>query len=362
MIDSAAVRQGTSPLCPSCYADCRKTAETDKDGQFRIASVDPELLFNVLVVADGFQPKIAKKADPARAADRRGALASSTPTSSIPSASCAEWSSTPPASRLPERESRRGCFITDAFSGFSPDIFDPVAVTNLRGEFVLTSKSPITYADLMVEGNGVAPRIFAGRKPEANPQTIQMNAGATLTGRLVRDGKPVAGAEPWVRASESEPVPLRSWAMPRSARIRHGKFTFLNVHPDDDYFVYGMMRTHQGGGAVAAGRCGRGRRRDDGCRRSAGRGRPSDQRPGRALRRQTHPPQDASDGQPARRLGFGTSQSLTPTAVSRSRAYPPNVTRLNVSLRGYQISRKNHSIDEQSPFQLVGTIDQDSNR
>ena len=65
LIDSAAVRQGTSPLCPSCYADCRKSAETDKDGRFRIASVDPELLFNVLVVADGFQPTITKRADPA---------------------------------------------------------------------------------------------------------------------------------------------------------------------------------------------------------------------------------------------------------------------------------------------------------
>ena len=66
LIDSAAVRQGTSPLCPSCYADCRKSAETDKEGHFRIASVDPELIFNVLVVADGFQPTIARKADTAK--------------------------------------------------------------------------------------------------------------------------------------------------------------------------------------------------------------------------------------------------------------------------------------------------------
>ena len=48
-IDSARVRKGTSPLCPSCYLDCRKSAETDEKGAFRIASVDPELLFNVLV-------------------------------------------------------------------------------------------------------------------------------------------------------------------------------------------------------------------------------------------------------------------------------------------------------------------------
>ena len=32
---------------------------------------------------------------------------------------------------------------------------------------------------------------------------------------------------------------------------------------------------------------------------------------------------------------------------------------LSVSLRGYRISSKNHSVDAQNPFQLVGTIDQD---
>src|SRR5438270_4884174 len=66
LIASAAVRQGTSPLCPSCYADCQKRAQTDKDGRFRIASVDPELVFNVLVVADGFRPTFAKKSDASR--------------------------------------------------------------------------------------------------------------------------------------------------------------------------------------------------------------------------------------------------------------------------------------------------------
>src|SRR5262249_1921753 len=86
-------------------------------------------------------------------------------------------------------------FSTDAFSGFSPDIFDPLALTNLRGEFVLRSKSPITYAALRVGGNGGAPRIIAARKPEANPHRIKMTAGATLTGRLVRDGQPVSGVE-----------------------------------------------------------------------------------------------------------------------------------------------------------------------
>ena len=35
----------------------------------------------------------------------------------------------------------------------------------------------------------------------------------------------------------------------------HGGFTFLNVHPDEDYFVYGVMGTIKDGGAVAAHEC-----------------------------------------------------------------------------------------------------------
>jgi hypothetical protein len=131
LISTASVRQGTSPLCPSCYADCRTSAQTDKQGRFRITALDPELIFNVLVVADGFQPTFANKTDPIK-----GPL---------------EVALTPfdPEKLDPKRVLRGGVvgtddqplagakvwdqgFSTDAFSGFAPDIFDPVAVTNLR--------------------------------------------------------------------------------------------------------------------------------------------------------------------------------------------------------------------------------------
>ena len=66
LIGSATPRQGTSPICPSCYPDCRKGADTDRDGHFRILAVDPKLVFNVLVVAEGYRPTYATKEDPVR--------------------------------------------------------------------------------------------------------------------------------------------------------------------------------------------------------------------------------------------------------------------------------------------------------
>src|SRR4051812_37635059 len=41
---TAAVRTGSSPYCPSCYADCGKRAATAPDGTFTIPSLDPDLI------------------------------------------------------------------------------------------------------------------------------------------------------------------------------------------------------------------------------------------------------------------------------------------------------------------------------
>ena len=66
MIDSAGRSPGDEPALPVVLCRLPQERRDRQDGNFRIASVDPELLFNVLVVADGFQPTIAKKADPAK--------------------------------------------------------------------------------------------------------------------------------------------------------------------------------------------------------------------------------------------------------------------------------------------------------
>src|SRR5262245_42745466 len=60
-IYTAGPKQGTGVLCPSCYADCRKRTATSGNGGFTIASLDPELRFQVLVVAASHQPKLVSK-------------------------------------------------------------------------------------------------------------------------------------------------------------------------------------------------------------------------------------------------------------------------------------------------------------
>ncbi|MDR3621902.1 MAG: hypothetical protein P4L85_21300 [Paludisphaera borealis] len=355
-IDTAGVRKGTSPLCPSCYLDCRKSAETDEKGEFRIAAVDPDLLFNVLVVADGFRPTFAMKSDPLKEPVKVALTAfdpSKFEANRILKGVVVDAAGRPLAGI---KLTPRG-FATEAFRGFSPDILDRLVVTNQKGEFVMTSKSPMEYADLLATGSGVAPRIFHGCKPEANPQKLTMTPGATLTGRVVRDGKPVAGCEVGlVQVSRSADGYLGETSVGTDS---DGRFTFVNVHPDESVFVYTLMGSIKDAGAADAKKIrvgGEGATTDAGdflvVRGHTIKGRVllSDDKPVPPNTRLLISREDAWD---FRYVDLDAEGRFEVDGL------PTERYSLSVALKGYEVSPKNHSIDPQNARSLVGMIDQD---
>ena len=213
LIYTARVRQGTSSLCPSCYADCSKRAETQPDGSFKIAALDPGLIFRVLVVADGYQAAFAENVDPT-AKPIAVALARFDPSrlaaSQVLRGIVLDPEGQPVAGAVVSPES----FRTEEWSGFKPGVFDPLAVTNPRGEFVLTARSPIESATLKVEGRGLAPRIFPEGVPRQEPARLALTRGATVTGRLVRPASPL----PTLRWGWCRPIEVwaSSWERSRS--------------------------------------------------------------------------------------------------------------------------------------------------
>ena len=347
LIDSAGVRAGTSPLCPSCYLDCRKSAETDGDGRFRIASVDPELIFNVLAIAEGYRPAFAMRSDPARG-PAEIKLATFDPGKLDPKCLLRGVVLGPDGRPLVGARVSPKMFSTEAYSGFRPDIFDPLAVTNLAGEFVLTSKSPIEHVDLLVEGSGVAPRIVTGLRPERNPHTLKMTRGATLTGRVVRDGKPEAGVVVGlVQASRGFQTFLGDTTIGTGP---DGRFAFLNVLANEDYFVYGVMDSFRGGEAVAAAPV---RSGGEDATTNAGdlpvvaghrvRGRVilSDGKPVPPRTRLTMSREDAWDTRQV---------EVAPDGGFEVSGLPTERYSVNILLKGYRLSSKNHSLDPQNPF------------
>ena len=102
-IYTAGPKHGPSTFCPSCYADCRKSAVTDAQGKFTITSLDPDLLFRILIAGGGWQPQFVSKVDPALkplAVTLKPQLGGETPDEKMPAAS-----RTPTASPWPARSS-----------------------------------------------------------------------------------------------------------------------------------------------------------------------------------------------------------------------------------------------------------------
>jgi len=244
-IYTAAARVGINPYCPSCYADCAKSAKTDDVGAFVIRSLDPNLIFRVLVVREGYKPAFVEKVDPFK-----GPI----------------WAELMPIDkdRLKDRHFVRGrvvdgegkpvvgaeisayTFKTESYWGFSQGIFDPVAVSNQEGAFLLTSNSPIEYVDVQIKARGFANKIAADLAPGKPEATITLNRGAFLAGRVLHKGKPLTGVGfVTVNRSLGGPPENRTHYIDRAeiATDGQGRFLFSNVNADDDLYVYGLMRT-----------------------------------------------------------------------------------------------------------------------
>jgi hypothetical protein len=358
LIYTARVRKGTNALCPSCYADCAKRGETNQDGSFTIGSLDPELIFRILVVAEGCRPTFAESVDPAKGPIKLALLPfdpSRLDPKRVLRGIVVDPEGQPVVGAVVSPES----FKTAEWSGFKPGVFDPLAVTSLLGEFVLTARSSIEEASLKVEARGLAPRIFPERGPTKYPHRLTLTRGATVTGRLMRDGKPVADAGMGlVQANRGMGRFLGAMEI---GTTRDGRFTFLNVGTNDDYYVYGLMPSLKDRGVVPVRpvRVGADGTIVDVGELTLERGHTIS---GRVL---------LSDGKPipshtrllvGREIAWDTQAvELEADGLFEIKGLPTERYSLNVIVKGYHISSKNHSVDPNNPWQLIGTIDQDIN-
>ena len=206
---------------------------------------------------------------------------------------------------------------------------------------MLTSKSPFDDVRLLVQGDGVAPRVVPGCRPEANPHLIRMTAGADGHGRFVRDGKPVAGAAVGLVQTHSHETYVGVASIGTDA---DGRFNLMNVRPDDTYFLYGLMGTMAGDGALAARLIhvgGEGTRTDVGDlpvvrgHRITGKVLLSDGKPVPPKTRLWLGRVNAHDSQEV---------ELAPDGRFEVSALPTELYRLGVNIKDYRPSLKNHSV------------------
>lgn len=355
---TAGVKTGTSPFCPSCYADCGKTATSGADGSFRIPSLSPELRFNLLFVAEGYKPAFVNKVDPAvgpiEARLQPVSAAALDPSRVLkgrvlgPDGKPVVGASVEPFGC--KTEARR-------WWGSMPGV-DPLSITNARGEFLITSREPFLGLDVKVFARGLGPRVFNLLSPGAAGHELKLGTGATVTGRLTKDGKPLAGVNVGMvqkdRGTENFTGHLTI------GTDADGRFMFSNVAPPGEWVVYGKMEDLAAQGSVAAEvvEVGPDDTTSDAGEFTVG---PAHTVSGRVV---------LSDGKPVpprtrlilSRDRAWDSQSVILDEQGRFtlRGVPPELVSISVRVHGYRISPKNRSVNlpNLSGF-LEGLVDGD---
>ncbi len=356
VIETAAVRQGSSPTCPSCYLDCGKRTETAEDGSFTLPAVDPSLQFRLLVIADGFRPTFARRVDPLREPVQIPLAPldlAAIPPERIVRGQVVGPEGKPVAGATVEAHSYR----TEARSGSGPGVFEPLAITDLGGNFALVANSPIRDVTLEVSARNLAPALFTGQKPAPASNRLALGVGVEVKGRLIRDQQPVGGVSVGLvqvdRGSQNLLVPMTI------GTDAEGRFVFSNVAPDRDCFVYGIMDSLKELGGAPARRV---KVSGDGTQLNVG---DLTVEPGHRVAGQVV----LGDGQPVpagTRLQVsraGAWDHVTTVLDAEGRFafvnLPGEQVSLSVQVPGYHLSSRNKSIDPQGSSRLIGFIDED---
>jgi protocatechuate 3,4-dioxygenase beta subunit len=246
-ISTAKPREGRGILCPSCYADCAKSARTAADGTFRIESLDQGLLFRVLVAAEDYLPQFADDVDPAKEPRevRLKALPKDVSSKDMLRGRVLDQRGKPIAGatvepfgyKTPDRR----------WWGPNPDV-DPLAVTNLEGEFLITCRSPTEEIDVKVDGPRHAARIYQSLPTGAKAHEFALEDGAIVSGTILNDGQPVEGIA--VGLCQSDRGSNSFLGAMSIATDEQGRFMFQAVYPDNEFYIYTTMGSGKGRGTI----------------------------------------------------------------------------------------------------------------
>jgi peroxiredoxin/uncharacterized GH25 family protein len=250
-IYTAGPKEGTGVLCPSCYADCRKRAKTDVEGRFTIEELDPSLLFRVLVVAKGHQPEFVAKVDPAEKpieVSLKPISGGDTPEKRAHGIVLDDEGKPISGAVVSIRGVSRG--NSTRFGGNKE--VDPVAVTDDAGEFAINSTEPFEAVGVDVEAAGFAKGIFQKLATRGEVHKLKLNEGVTVKGKVLRDGKPLAGVDMGIAgADRNSEIFVGDFTVGTDT---NGAFLFPNLPARTDYFIYGRMKSFGEKGSIPSRR------------------------------------------------------------------------------------------------------------
>jgi hypothetical protein len=128
--------------------------------------------------------------------------------------------------------------------------FDELALTNDKGEFRLSVPEAGLQVHVRVHAPFYCPLSAGGLTSGLKGNDLTLSAGVTLVGRLVKDGKPLAGRA--VGTVQKDRNVDRFVGVFQAATDANGLFTLPHVPPNDVLVLYGLMDSLGKDGAVAS--------------------------------------------------------------------------------------------------------------
>ncbi len=319
--------------------------------------MDPTLVFRVLIVAPGFEPTFFTKVDPLN-----GPLAAVLP---------ARKTTNPPSQTIRGRVvdakgapieqavvSVNSTVIGDTYYGSPPEGTDPLAVTDAAGEFTLSSPVKFDAMELQVEARTFARGIFRDVKPGGERRDFKVTEGASITGRVLRDGQPLKDVV--IGACGTDRTMGNFVGDFTIASQADGRFLLPNLPSNHEYSLYGLMNSLTNYGTLPLRRVkpgGDGQTLDVGDyvvasgRRLAGQVKLSDDQPLPEGTRLTVGREEAWDV---------LAVNLPPDGRFALANLPGNETlNLSVRVKGYRPSPRNASFERLNGFGLAGRLESD---
>jgi hypothetical protein len=314
------------------------------------------LWFTLLVVREGYAPTYIKKIDPA-AGPVLGTLPVRPP---ITEASYALRGRVVNSSGSPIADA---VISPDELSWNTPKGptggggaikgLDLVAISNEKGEFEVGFDKPGIKMTVTVEARGMAPKRFRDLGMGAQRHDLQVKEGATVAGRLMHNGKPLANVQMGLCGQSR--LMGEFFSEVRIGTDAQGRFLFPNVPVPGKWYVYPKMESIVALGSAQPGRIST---EDDG---EIVKVEEIVLRPGRRVRGQVI----LTDGKPiAEGMTIGVfadmawdGQTIPLGADGRFefRNLPTDDFSITPAVKGYRLSRKNPNLS----WSLEGFIDSD---
>jgi hypothetical protein len=218
---------------------------TSATGRFEVPELPAHLLYRLLIAAPGFEAQVYDGADPLI-----GPLMVQLRPRGKPSGYFIHG-------RLVGPDDKPVVGATIQPDGVSTDSstswggshqFPSLVVSGVDGEFVMGRTQEFTKLSLDIKASGLAPANNVWLPPSNGVQEIRMGVGATIKGRVVKEGQPLADMRIGLVAQDRNSEIFQGNYETKSDS--EGRFEFKHVPPSTQWYLYGVMNSFKKHGAV----------------------------------------------------------------------------------------------------------------